>query len=79
MLKYALTKEGEIRCDKGEFYLQESLPEYKGYTEKIFLMLHKSGPLTVREISNLTRISTRSINGVITFNIYAGYIRRIPL
>ena len=35
--------------------------------------------VTVREISALTGIQSRSINGVLTFNIYAGYITRIVL
>jgi hypothetical protein len=75
--KYALTKAGERRCVRGEFYLQDT-PTYKGYTERIFRSLHQSkSALTVREISKMTGIRTRSVNGVITFNIYAGYIRRI--
>jgi hypothetical protein len=75
--KYTLTKAGERRCAKGEFYLQDTLT-YKGYTEKIFRSLHRSEkPLTVRQISEVTGIRTRSVNGVITFNIYAGYIRRL--
>ncbi len=77
--KYTLTKSGERRCIKSEFYLQDT-PTYKGYTEKIFHSLHISQkPLTVRQISDLTGNRTRSVNGVITFNIYAGYIRRIFL
>lgn len=77
--KYALTREGVERCRKDEFYLQDT-STYKGYTEKIFRLLHKSEkPLTVREISKLTGIKTRSVNGVITFNVYAGYIMRIRL
>ena len=77
--KYTLTKEGARRCAKDEFYLQET-PTYKGYTEKIFRLLNMAKkPLTVREISGLTGIQPRSINGVLTFNIYAGYIRRILL
>ena len=77
--KYTLTKSGERRCIKSEFYLQDT-PTYKGYTEKIFRSLHISQkPLTVRQISEMTGIRTRSVNGVITFNIYAGYIRRIFL
>lgn len=77
--KYALTKAGERRCVRGEFYLQDT-PTYKGYTEKIFRLLHGSQkPLTVRDISEMTGIRTRSVNGVITFNIYAGYIKRIFL
>ncbi len=77
--KYALTKDGSRRCIKDEFYLQET-PRYKGYTEKIFRTLYRSPkPLTIREISNLTGIHKRSVNGVITFNIMAGYIRRVLL
>ena len=77
--KYALTNEGMKRCRKNEFYLQETRI-YRGYTQKIFHLLYKSErPLTIREISNLTGIENRSVNGVLTFNIYAGYIRRIPL
>jgi len=77
--KYTLTKEGERRCSRDEFYLQDT-PTYKGYTEKIFRSLHRSQkPLTVRQISEVTGIETRSVNGVITFNIYAGYIKRIFL
>ena len=74
--KYALTSEGSRRCVHDEFYLQKT-PRYKGYTEKIFRILHGSDKaLTVREISELTGIHKRSVNGVITFNIMAGYIRR---
>jgi hypothetical protein len=77
--KYTLTRAGEKRCVKDEFYLQET-STYKGYTEKIFRLLHRAEkPLTVREISNRTGIQSRSINGVLTFNIYAGYITRILL
>ena len=75
--KYSLTKDGSRRCANDEFYLQNT-PRYKGYTEKIFRTLNPSQkPLTIREISELTGIHKRSVNGVITFNIMAGYIRRI--
>jgi len=78
-VRYALTPRGTERCLKNEFYLQDT-PAYKGYTEKIFHVLHKAAkPLTAREISNETGIAVRSVNGVVPFNIYAGYIRRIPL
>ena len=74
--KYALTSDGSRRCDYDEFYLQKT-PRYRGYTEKIFRILHGSDKaLTIREISELTGIHKRSVNGVITFNIMAGYIRR---
>jgi len=77
--KYTLTEAGERRCAKGEFYLQET-PTYRGYTEKIFRILyHSERPLTVGEISELTGIHRRSVNGVITFNLLAGYIIRIPI
>ena len=77
--KYTLTKAGERRCANDEFYLQET-STYKGYTERIFRLLHRTEePLTVREISDLTGIHSRSINGVLTFNIYAGYILRVLL
>lgn len=77
--KYTLTEAGERRCVNDEFYLQET-PMYKGYTEKIFRQLHRAErPLTVREISRLSGIQSRSVYGVITFNIYAGYIMRILL
>jgi len=77
--RYTLTEDGERRCVKGEFYLQET-PKYRGYTEKIFRALYHSGePLTVREISALTGIERRSVNGVITFNLIAGYIMKVPL
>lgn len=77
--KYTLTKAGEKRCANDEFYLQET-QTYKGYTEKIFRLLHRADePLTVREISELTGIQSRSIYGVLTFNLYAGYIMRIVL
>ena len=77
--KYTLTKSGARRCINDEFYLQET-PTYKGYTEKIFRLLHiTKKPLTVREISKFTGIQPRSVNGVLTFNIYAGYIKRILL
>ncbi len=74
--KYVLTSEGSRRCVHDEFYLQKT-PRYRGYTEKIFRILHGSDKaLTIREISELTGIHKRSVNGVITFNIMAGYIRR---
>ena len=77
--KYTLSKAGERRCVKDEFYLQET-PTYKGYTEKIFRLLHRAErPLTAREISELSGIQSRSVFGVLTFNIYAGYITRILL
>jgi len=78
MLKYqyTLTKAGKIRCMNDEFYLQET-PGYRGYTEIIFRLLHISEkPLTIREISKITGIRSHSINGVLTFNIAAGYITR---
>jgi len=74
--KYTLTKAGEKRCTNDEFYLQNTL-EYRGYTEKIFRLLFVSEkPLTVREISKMTGIRTHAINGVLAFNILAGYITR---
>jgi hypothetical protein len=73
--KYALTNDGERRVSKNEFYLQET-PKYRGYTEKIFRALYSSDPLTIAEISYHTGIDRRSVNGVITFNLVAGYIRR---
>ena len=77
--KYTLTKAGERRCVRDEFYLQET-PTYKGYTERIFRILDRADEaLTAREISALTGIRSRSIYGVLTFNIYAGYIKRILL
>ncbi|MFQ6064560.1 MAG: hypothetical protein ACE5L6_03705 [Candidatus Bathyarchaeia archaeon] len=81
MLRYAytLTRAGERRCINDEFYLQKTTT-YRGYTEKIFKLLHRAEkPLTVREISEFTGIQPRSVNGVLTFNIYAGYIQRIHL
>ena len=77
--KYSLTDAGAKRCVKNEFYLQDT-STYKGFTERIFRLLHKTEkPLTIREISNLTGIKPRSVNGIITFNIYAGYIKQIPM
>jgi len=77
--KYSLTDVGVKRCVKNEFYLQAT-STYKGFTERIFRLLHNTEkPLTIREISNLTGIKPRSVNGVITFNIYAGYIKQIPV
>ena len=73
--KYALTNNGERRVSKNEFYLQET-PKYRGYTEKIFRALYSSDPLTIAEISYHTGIDKRSVNGVITFNLMAGYIKR---
>jgi hypothetical protein len=74
--RYSLTEEGVRRTVNNEFYLQKT-PRYKGYTEKIFRLLHKVGrPLTLAEISDLTKIKSRSVNGVITFNVIAGYIKR---
>ncbi len=73
--KYALTGDGKRRCANDEFYLQKT-PKYRGYTEKIFRALYRSDPLTVAEISQYTGIDRRSVNGVITFNVMAGYIRR---
>jgi hypothetical protein len=77
--RYILTDAGVKRCVKNEFYLQKT-STYKGFTERIFRLLHNTEkPLTLREISNLTGIKPRSVNGVITFNIYVGYIKRIPV
>jgi len=76
--KYALTNDGERRCAKSEFYLQMT-PNYKGYTEKIFRTLYSSEPLTIREISAYTGIDKRAVNGIITFNLLMGYIKRIDL
>lgn len=73
--KYTLTTDGERRVAKNEFYLQGT-PRYRGYTEKIFRALYGSDPMTIAEISGYTGIDTRSVNGVITFNIMAGYIKR---
>lgn len=76
--RYSLTVKGESRCSKNEFYLQKT-PKYRGYTEKIFRALYGSEPLTIREISYNTGIERRAVNGIITFNVMAGYIRRIAL
>jgi DNA-binding MarR family transcriptional regulator len=76
--RYALSNEGERRCAKDEFYLQQT-PKYKGYTEKIFRTLYSSKPLTIRDISDYTGIDKRAVNGIITFNLMAGYIRRIVI
>jgi len=76
--KYSLTTEGERRCAKNEFYLQQT-PKYRGYTEKIFRILYSKKPMTIREISQYTGIDRRAVNGIITFNVTAGYIQRIRL
>lgn len=77
--RYSLTADGKRRCNKNEFYLQDTA-NYRGYTEKIFNLLYESNsPMTAREISELTGIRIRSVNGVITFNIGAGYIMRQQL
>lgn len=77
--KYALTEDGKRRCTKNEFYLQDTA-NYRGYTEKIFGLLYEKGTaMTAREISEMTGIRIRSVNGVITFNIGAGYIARLNL
>lgn len=77
--RYSLTEDGKRRCNKNEFYLQDTA-NYRGYTEKIFNLLYEKGsPMTAREISELTGIRIRSVNGVITFNIGAGYITRLAL
>lgn len=76
--KYTLTNDGERRCAKNEFYLQQT-PKYRGYTERIFRALYASEPKTVAEISDHTGIDRRAVNGVITFNVMAGYIQRILL
>jgi len=77
--RYILNTTGVNRCIKREFYLQ-STSTYRGYTEKIFQILYESRkPLTVREISRTTGIKSRSVSSVITFNIYAGYIMKIPI
>jgi len=73
--KYTLTNDGERRVAQNEFYLQQT-PKYRGYTEKIFRALYGSDPLTIAEISAHTGIDRRSVNGVITFNLVAGYIKR---
>ena len=76
--KYTLTDDGERRCANNEFYLQKT-PKYRGYTEKIFKAVYDSDPKTIAEISYHTGIDRRAVNGVITFNVMAGYIRRISL
>jgi hypothetical protein len=76
--KYTLTMDGERRCTNNEFYLQQT-PKYRGYTEKIFRSLHGSNAKTIAEISEYTGIDRRAVNGVITFNVMAGYILRIRL
>jgi len=76
--KYSLTVKGKRRCAKNEFYLQKT-PKYRGYTEKIFRALYGSEPLTVKEISYHTGIESRAVNGIILFNVMAGYIRRVSL
>jgi predicted transcriptional regulator of viral defense system len=77
--RYYLTDEGIKRCLSNEFYLQ-STSIYKGYTEKIFQLLHKTKkPLSIREISELTGIKPRSVNGVLMFNVYAGYVKRVQM
>ena len=76
--KYTLTDDGERRCAKNEFYLQQT-PKYRGYTERIFRALYGAEPKTVAEISDHTGIERRAVNGVITFNVMAGYIQRVLL
>jgi hypothetical protein len=76
--RYALTTDGERRCANNEFYLQQT-PKYRGYTEKIFRALYDSEPKTIAEISYRTGIERRAVNGVITFNVMAGYIQRMRL
>ena len=76
--RYSLTTDGMRRCANNEFYLQQT-PKYRGYTEKIFRALYDSEPKTIAEISYRTGIERRAVNGVITFNVMAGYIRRISL
>ena len=76
--RYTLTNDGERRVTKNEFYLQKT-PKYRGYTEKIFRALYSSDPLTIAEISWHTGIDKRSVNGVLTFNLMAGYIQRLEL
>jgi DNA-binding MarR family transcriptional regulator len=76
--KYSLSNDGERRCAKDEFYLQQT-PKYKGYTEKIFRTLYNSEPLTIADISDHTGIDKRAVNGIITFNLMAGYIQRITI
>ena len=76
--KYTLTNDGERRVSKNEFYLQQS-PKYRGYTEKIFHALFNEEPMTIAEISSYTGIDKRSVNGIITFNLMAGYIKRMDL
>ncbi len=76
--KYSLTTDGERRCANDEFYLQKT-PKYRGYTEKIFRSLYGKEAKTIAEISEHTGIDRRAVNGVITFNVMAGYILRIRL
>lgn len=76
--KYTLTSDGKRRCENNEFYLQAT-PKYRGYTEKIFKALFGSEPKTMAEISHQTGINRCSVNGILTFNITTGYIRRLLL
>ena len=81
MNRYILTNIGLERCTakggKGDFYLQDT-PQYQGHTEKIFKALFGSNKaLTVPQISERTGIRRDSIYGILSWNVNAGYIRKI--
>jgi len=76
--RYTLSRKGAMRCENNEFFLQKT-PDFKGHTRKIFMALYGSKPKTLAEISEEVGIKRRDVNGIISFNINAGYIRRIPL
>jgi hypothetical protein len=75
--KYTLTDTGKKKCLTNEFYLQNT-PGYRGYAEKILRALHQSErPLTLAEISELTKIRSCDVTGTMNYYIYSGYIKRL--
>ena len=72
--RYSLTFDGIRRCDKEEFYLQET-PRYRGCTEKIFHALYGNA-LTIAEISQNTGLDKRSVSSIVHHNFKHGYIQR---
>jgi DNA-binding MarR family transcriptional regulator len=76
--RYSLTPAGKQRVENGEFFMQDA-PHYKGYTKKVFLALaESSSPLTIKQISQNTGLSTRIVSSVISPNCKKGFIQRFP-
>jgi len=84
--KYCLSPTGQERCDKNQFYLQQT-PKYRGFTPRVFRAI-RNEPKTIAEIAADIKPYypgipdyelRRSVNGIITFNVMQQYILRMNL